>query len=89
MIDEMSFPDERSVDFKLNEFGAKNLRQIVKEEEQVLLTKIKKVNPESKPMIKNVNRKNPQIKYQPLSKVKTVTKTDNKNNNAVAEITPN
>lgn len=48
MIDDMSFPDERSIDFKANEFGAKNLRQIVKEEEQVLLTKIKKVNPVNK-----------------------------------------
>lgn len=59
MIDEMSFPDERSVDFKANEFGAKNLRQIVKDEEQVLVSKIKMVNPESKPLITNVNKKNP------------------------------
>ena len=32
MIDEMSLPDERSVDFKLNDFGIKNLRQVVPEE---------------------------------------------------------
>jgi hypothetical protein len=32
MIDEMSLPDERSVDFKLNDFGVKNLRQVVPEQ---------------------------------------------------------
>ena len=65
MIDEMSFPDERSIDFKMNEFGAKNLRQIVKEEEQVLLTKIKQVNPQSKPVTQSNNnsKKSPQVKY--------------------------
>ena len=40
----MSFPDERSIDFKLTEFGAKNLRQVVPEEEKILLNKIKNTN---------------------------------------------
>ena len=45
MIDEMSLPDERSIDFKLNDFGAKNLRQIIPEEEKILVNKIKNTNP--------------------------------------------
>lgn len=44
IIDDMSFPDERSIDFKLTEFGAKNLRQVVPEEEKILLNKIKNTN---------------------------------------------
>jgi len=44
MIDEMSLPDERSIDFKLNDFGAKNLRQIIPEEEKILVNKIKNTN---------------------------------------------
>jgi len=41
MLDEMSMPEERSVDFKLSEFGAKNLKTVVVDSDQMLINKIK------------------------------------------------
>jgi len=69
MVDEMSFPEERSVNFKINDFEEKNIRMILNEKEDILLNKIKKVSPESKPLLsmgKGLN--NNKIKYQPISK---------------------
>ena len=42
----MSFPEERSVNFRINDFEEKNIRQIVNDQEQILLNKIKKINPD-------------------------------------------
>jgi hypothetical protein len=64
MVDEMSFPEERSVNFKINDFEEKNIRMILNEKEDILLNKIKKVSPEPKPMLsmgKNLN--NNKVKY--------------------------
>ena len=46
MVDEMSFPEERSVNFKINDFEEKNIRMIVDSQEEILLNKIKKINPD-------------------------------------------
>ena len=89
MVDEMSFPEERSVNFKINDFEEKNIRMILNEQEDILLNKIKKVNPEQKTLLsmgKGLNSN--KVKYQPISKIKAHAKQANNNDNARVEITP-
>ena len=64
MFDDTSLPEERSIDFKINDFGARNLRQVVPEQEEILLNKVKKHSNEMKLNNNNTNNKKiSQTKY--------------------------